>query len=321
MHAKRASTILYSFLVCNPIEKNHYFLLPSNICLEVIYVFISAKVHFKFIDLNSELTDIDYSDIQLNDSELAGILYTHLYGNEFTPNIFFDKLKRNKPNILIIDDRCLCFPDINFIPSKNVDLTIFSTGDKKQVNLGYGGFGISNNSDFHVDFKSHRVDNNLLNHIKKDISSFGCIDSNYILENSWLDRNKPTETLKEYFDKIQKSSKKSLLHKSHINTYYSININPLLQYDSSFQNWRFNIKCENKEAVLKEIFNQKLFASNHYFPVNKYYNVNCPNSVIIYNRTINLFQDSYFTYENAETVVDIINNNAIPIELLNFQSL
>lgn len=58
---------------------------------------------------------------------------------------FYTELKAINPELCIIDDRCLCKPELEDVVPEKVDLVLFSTGYAKYVELSYGGFGITSN--------------------------------------------------------------------------------------------------------------------------------------------------------------------------------
>lgn len=74
----------------------------------------------------------------LETGNYAGVLYVHTYGVEDTPHDFFRQIKNINPDIFIVDDRCLCLPQLQ-MNDTIADLILFSTGAKKQVNLNRGG--------------------------------------------------------------------------------------------------------------------------------------------------------------------------------------
>jgi hypothetical protein len=79
-----------------------------------------------------------------------------------------------------------------------------------------------------------------------------------------------------------------------------------------FENWRFSILVDDKDGLLKKIFQEdELFASSHYVPIDDKY-VDNPsqgsNSHKVANRIVNLFNDFRFTKEMAIKVVQVINN-------------
>lgn len=69
------------------------------------------------------------------------MLYVRTYGVENDREPLFQALKQRQPHLLVIDDKCLCHPDFDgerLCP--HADVTLFSTGRAKPVDLGFGGF-------------------------------------------------------------------------------------------------------------------------------------------------------------------------------------
>jgi hypothetical protein len=82
------------------------------------------------------------------------------------------------------------------------------------------------------------------------------------------------------------------------------------QLPSNFHDWRFNILVNNKAELLKAIFNEKLFASNHYYPITKLINNGyAPNSEKLFNHVINLFNDKRYTENMATDTIDIVKSH------------
>ena len=72
--------------------------------------------------------------------DATAVLAVHTYGIEDDFNEQFAALRAINPTIAIIDDRCLCMPELEE-PNSIADLVLYSTGEKKQVELGAGGIG------------------------------------------------------------------------------------------------------------------------------------------------------------------------------------
>ena len=49
-------------------------------------------------------------------------------------------MKSLDPNLCIIDDCCLCIPELADSLPENVDLCLYSTGYAKFIELSYGGY-------------------------------------------------------------------------------------------------------------------------------------------------------------------------------------
>src|SRR5207249_9241033 len=138
IHAARASAILYQLLAGR--KRRHPWLLPANICPVVPETFVKAGVPFEFVDISNTTLhmDLDQAAARMMSRPIAGLVYAHTYGEPSTPNSFFRLARSLHPEILIVDDRCLCTPE--FKVSSIADVVLFSTGYAKIVDLNFGGY-------------------------------------------------------------------------------------------------------------------------------------------------------------------------------------
>ena len=101
--ARRASTILYNFLLSNKTQTG-YWLIPLNTCPIVPITFQSAGIRFKFVDIDPYHYCIDENLVHLAimDPQCQGLLYVHTYGMEYETESFFQALKFKREDFLII---------------------------------------------------------------------------------------------------------------------------------------------------------------------------------------------------------------------------
>lgn len=142
VYENRAALVLYKFLRSNPRDGDY--LLPANVCPIVVAVFLKAQVPFRFLDISPKTLCLDFDlldDLLRSGREpIAGVVYVATYGACLDLSARFAAIKDRSPGILIIDDRCLCEPRCEHNP--NANLTLYSTGYSKFVDLGFGGYGI-----------------------------------------------------------------------------------------------------------------------------------------------------------------------------------
>ncbi len=139
----RASIILYNVLVS--IKNPDTFILPLNVCPIVPAVFLKAKVKFEFIDISAETLCIDqkilYKRLQSTD-KIGGVLFVKTFGINYDTDHIYKKIKAIDNNIFIIDDACLQKPNFEYDFKRSyADLSLFSTGYSKYVDINWGGFG------------------------------------------------------------------------------------------------------------------------------------------------------------------------------------
>jgi dTDP-4-amino-4,6-dideoxygalactose transaminase len=275
--AYRANKILYNFIRSNNITGT--VLLPSNICKDVVEVLKYAGLTLKFLDISKDTLCIDQNQIKENIHSASILLFVHTYGSERCFDNFFEELKLINSLLTIVDDRCLCFPNLN-IQSSSADLVLYSTGEKKQVDLGKGGIG----------YVSQKY-----NYEEIEVKDSSCL----------------TNELWEFNEEIFETKKKEVLkHKEKLNAIYYENLSSVNQLHKEFQNWRFNILTDKKELVLKALFAEGLFASNHY--ATHTYIQKCINAADLHKNVINLFNDLYYSEEQALRTCEIIKKIIIP---------
>lgn len=269
--AHRASRVLYDYLKSASIS-NKPWILPANICDCVPQTFAEAGVPVEYVDIDQNTCCINQQQTlqYLETGNYVGVLYVHTYGVEDTPNDFFRQIKNINSDIYIVDDRCLCLPQLR-MSDVLADLTLFSTGAKKQVNLNGGGYSIGNQT----------------------ISRCNVRSDSFLSGYDWI----------YDFDTLEKQKAKTIIYRERLNKIYRENLPKCLQLEEKFQHWRFNILVENKEEVLKAIFENGLFASGHY----KSQSDNCSTAKYLSEHVINLFNDFYYTEEQACRTCEIIN--------------
>jgi len=304
--APRATAILYHLLHSRPDRRP--FLLPANICPVVPLTFLKADIPFAFVDLDPATLNLDlvHAAAVLQTGRFGGILYAHTYGDESTPVDFFAEVKRLDENLLVIDDRCLCFPNLIPNPKNPADVLLYSTGYAKMVDLDSGGYAF-----LHPDIEYHPQTlpfnpahyEEIEKDYKKNIINrtlFQYADSD------WL-QSDPAPAWDAYRRQIAEAGPESRVHRMEVNAGYAARLPAEICLPEKFQLWRFNIRVENKADVLKSIFDAGLFASSHYASLAGIFAPgSCPQAEELAGHVINLFNDHHYTVEMAERTCDII---------------
>lgn len=309
VHAPRAAAVLYQLLKSRTDVRP--WLLPANICPIVPITFLKAGVSFEFVDISAETLhmDLDQAEAEVKKRRFGGVLYAHTYGEESTPVEFFQSIKTIDDSIMVIDDRCLCIPDLDTKSDGAADVLLYSTGYAKIVELGKGGYAFMQD---HVEYQTFalpfdaRVNDEVEEAYKlsvKDRSVFRYRDSD------WLETNPFTIPWTEYSTEIESALRVSLDHRTLLNEVYAEYLPAELQLSAQYQTWRFNITLENKAAVLAAIFQDGLFASSHYASLAGIMAPGqCPVAETLHERVINLFNDQHFDEARAEQVCKIVES-------------
>lgn len=264
----RANKILFNFIKSNNIEGT--VLIPANICADVVTTLTCSGLVPFFVDISLDTFCVDDELVVSLVNQFQVFLFVHTYGVEDSFDPLFSRIKELNPKAIIIDDRCLCFP--GQIKNSQADLILFSTGEKKQFDIGIGGIGFIRQG-----FDYYNV---------TDLSGF-LKDYQIILDYNSFTERKEIE----------------LKHKRQLSYLYAKRLPSRIQFPSNFQNWRFNILVDNKSEILEALFSAGLFASGHYCPMDD----RCPNARWLFDHVINLFEDKYYNIDQANLTCDIIN--------------
>ena len=307
--APRASAILYDLIRSQ--NNKRPFLLPANICPIVPLTFFKAKVPFEFVDISPRTLHMDLEQVEerlrKNQPGYRGLLYAHTYGDPFTPQEFFKTIKQHFPKLLIIDDRCLCIPQLESDLSWSADANLFSTGYSKIVDLGFGGFAFISD-DLIYEHES-------LPFLSKDLETIeetykqtlAPHERNFYSDSDWLETDSQLPTWRDFAERVATSREVSLEHRKSINAVYTELIPEEFRLADKYQLWRFNVRVPNKVATLAAIFDAHLFASSHYSSLSDIMGtVRSPFAEQLAQVTINLFNDRHFTLDMAERTAHIV---------------
>jgi dTDP-4-amino-4,6-dideoxygalactose transaminase len=308
--APRVSAIRYHVLKSRVDARP--WLLPANICPIGPITFLKANVTFDLVDISAETLhmDLEQAEAKIRTRQFGGLLYAHTYGEASTPNDFFHQIKAEDESILIIDDRCLCIPEVNPQAENLADVQLYSTGYAKIVDLGWGGFAFLKDTvlyrPVHLRFEP-REHERIEAHYKQVIQD----GTAFIYEDSdWLQTDAELPAWEEYCKSIEDRLPVSLSQRARLNAIYARWIPQELQLSDAYQRWRFNILVKNKPRVLKAIFGAGLFASSHYASLAGIMaDGSCPQAERLHNSVINLFNDHHFDEARAERVCEVILKN------------
>ncbi len=309
VQAPRASAILYHLLVSQPQKQT--WLLPANICPIVPITFLKAGVPFELVDISATNLHIDLEQAEAlaKSRKVGGLLYTHTYGDASTPDDFFRSLKSINPELIIVDDRCLCVPE--FEVSSAADVVLYSTGYAKIVELGFGGYAFIDDrvqyQTSHLPFDSAHHDE--LEYEYKQVLS----RREYFVyrDSDWLETDLQLPPWHDYRLQIESGIKSSMSQRALLNKIY-VELLPIeMQLPQPYQSWRFNIRLKNKDKTLKAIFDEGLFASSHYASLAGIMSSGrALNAEKLESEVVNLFNDHHFDESRAEKVCKLILKNA-----------
>ena len=307
-YANRASAVLYSFLKSKPFKG--LFLIPANVCPVVPLTMMKAGIDFDFVDIDERHTMSESIALKkVNSGYYAGMVFVHSYGKKFDNDDFYTKLKQIKPDFCIIDDRCLCVPELDGVIATNVDLVLYSTGYAKYVEFSFGGFGVVKEP-FIIQTGyeySEEKENEQLAYIKDCFN--GNKQYNFPADYPWLDGSPLKMEPEQYFSSIKDKIATISDDKAKINKIYRENLLQEIQWGDDYSHWRFMISVENRDEVLNAIFDAGLFAGTNFPSVSwMFKSVHSENAEKEAQYTINLFNDFRVNEPFAYKICDIINS-------------
>jgi len=310
VQAPRASAILYNLLKSR--HEIRSWLLPANICPIVPITFLKAEVPFEFVDISPETLHMDWAQAEalLKTKKFSGLLYAHTYGESSVPYDFFGVIKEKFPDLLIIDDCCLCVPRLNADQLNPADVQLYSTGYGKIVDLNFGGYAFMldeiNYKNVSLPFTPQAYDEmeRLYKQAIHQRSRFVYRDSD------WLDTASPMPTWDEYRHQIETQLVQVIQHGSLLNAVYAEMLPAGIQLPRAYQDWRFNIRVKNQQRIVDAIFSAGLFASSHYASLANIFGDGVDgNANTLANEVVNLFNDYHFTLKQAEQICQVILEN------------
>jgi hypothetical protein len=274
-------------------------------------VFYKARRPFEFIDIAPDTLCMDHDALVERWSKPhnrpAGLVYVRTYGAVFDASDVFASIKALSPHALIVDDRCLCSPDFSGTLAPHIDVALYSTGYAKYVDIGYGGFGVIDDGIPYARTESAFNGRDLdkmteeYKHALRTQTGFSYTDSN------WLDTTMPQETWAAYRERVKQEFFRISETKTVINSIYSARLSPEIQFPGTFQSWRFNIQVQEKAAVLDAIRREGFFASGHYDSLAGLFGPgNAPFAQTVHRHVINLFNDRYFSPDQAIKLTDLL---------------
>lgn len=310
IQAPRAAAILYGLLTSR--GQAGPWLLPANICPIVPAVFMKAGVAFELVDISDATLhmDLEQAEERLRRGKLGGILFAHTYGEASTPNDFFARVKAHDPEVLVIDDRCLCPPDLDAPDTLVADVALYSTGHAKHVELGFGGYAFMQAG---LRYVAASLPFDPAQHAALEASYKASIQARSRFDygaDDWLEVNTPQPTWSDYRQQLAAGLERSTEQRRLLSAVYAHELPTEMQLPPAYQTWRFNVRVKNQRRILAAIFAEGLFASAHYaslggiMAAGRY-----PRAEALAGGILNLFIDHHFTVDQAERTCAVIRAN------------
>lgn len=297
---QRASTVLYQLLRSRSDDRP--WLLPSNVCPIVPLTFLKAGAQIDWIDIDADTLCIDSRELLHRVGEYpqryAGALFVHTYGRSQPVRGLIEALHQISPELIFIDDRCLEFPNFE-LPTSGADVTLFSSGYAKPVDLGFGGFA------FIGDELAYERDP--LNFVEQDLVTLTEMYKTKIAAGrpiraaagDWLDTSRPGVPFDEYRTQVDEAAVRAKRHRETLREVYREQIPSRYRLPSG--EWRTQIRIPERDRFLETLFQAGLFAGAHYAPLSSHFGgPPSPVAAALHAEVVNLFDDRYYSVEQAE---------------------
>ncbi|MFN2118765.1 MAG: hypothetical protein ACK2T0_00005, partial [Anaerolineales bacterium] len=232
----------------------------------------------------------------------------HTYGDPETPVEFFKALKQAWPHLLLIDDRCLCVPDLVPREAQVADVALYSTGYAKIIDIGFGGYAFARDDipHRHGSLPFDRADLVALERAYK--ASIAESHPFKYRDSDWLETDSELPTWDAYVERLSAAIPASLAHRQKINAVYNSMIPVELRLAERFQLWRYNVRHIAAGPVADAISSAGLFASRHYASLVGIFGSGIGvNSAALAGSIVNLFNDFHYTVDMAERTARIVS--------------
>ena len=306
---RRATGILFNFL--QAVDPAGVFLMPGNVCTVVPLAFLKARRPFELVDLSPATLAVDEAQVLdrlvRRPERYAGVIMVRPYGAMRATEKFFRRLKRVKPDLLIVDDRCLASPQFTRPSGSAADLILYSTGYAKVVDVGWGGFGFLRRDLPYARATAAYAPQALARLERRCKAKVSAQARLRYRDSAWLDLAPPAERWESYRRQVTARLGPALRQTAELNAIYAAGLPRRVQLARAFQGWRFNVRVPRKDVLLERIFAEGLFASSHYAPLGGVFgDAHLPVATALHAEVVNLFNDFHVTAEDARQLVCIV---------------
>ena len=288
-YAHRAAALLHDVVAA----RDGVWLLPANVCEIVPTTLRAAGRAFELVDIDPETLEPSREQILERAPRCAGVVFVRTYGATYEADPFFAEVKALREDFTIVDDRCLCRPDVDGeLLSPHADVTLFSTGYAKYADLGGGGFAHSCHPEPR---RGRRPPHQRSEHGVSAGGSFAV----------YAAQDDRSVCPPQYRERVLAERARADATKERLNAIYREIIPEEVQMLPALCTWRFNIRVARPEELVRAIFDAGLFASRHYAPLERGF----PHAERLHAEVVNLFNDRYFDEEKATLAAEIVRRH------------
>ncbi len=330
----RATVAIYATLLS--INPKDYVIVPANICPSVINAIFQTGFQPIFVDLNLNNFNICLKSLKFilnKHKNISAVIVPHFYGIPAEIEELIHIVKNENDKILIIEDVAQSFgvkTDNLFVGSFG-DVSIFSFGYSKIIDVSTGGAFITNNIELYKNIKyvisSLKLKNhNLLNLKEKyrtryinilqnknpddDLLKIGSDFQDLFIHrcNSLFSKN----LLKE-LNVFSENKSKRIFNYNEYKKNLRSNKFFLPDTDDGFIPWRFNFLSKKSKKITELLRDKRINVSNWYPPINVYYKkaeikTDLTNSIMLGKEIVNLWVDKKTSTSDIVKTSKLINS-------------
>lgn len=311
----RACAVLYNLLRTQ--AHPGPWILPANVCPIVPLTFRLARRGFELVDVDpvTLCLDRDLTTRRLREGpgDHGGVLFVRTYGIESSFDDAFATWRAAAPGALLVDDRCVCPPAFDG-PAEDgpVDALLYSTGYAKPLDLGAGGYGLLRDG---VAYERHEREHDPDALERVTAAYKDAVAGRRPYEEprdgrGWLDTSRPAMPFESYRARIEGALPEALAHRRVLDAIYRGGIPAAHRLDDAERHWRFHVLTDDPDGLVRALFHAGLFAGRHYADLSPVFGAGrAPVAEAFHARVVNLFNDGYFTAEQARAAVAVVRRH------------
>jgi hypothetical protein len=312
--ARRAAALLFRLLRD---RRPGRVILPANVCPVVPAAVRRAGHAIELVDVDEHNLALDLDralDLVRGDpNSYSALIFVRPYGADFDVAPQLRELRRLAEDLLLVDDRCLCLPRLDAVRADVVDACLWSTGPRKPLDLGGGGFAdlrpgvrlASDTGDFDPAASALAEE-----HWRERIAARAPVVGDG--GGAWLDLRPAELDWPEYRARIAAQLPAVAAGKAQLNAIYTAIIPAEAQLAPEYQDWRFNVRVADPDALCAALVSRGLFAGRHYAPLGGVFAGDCdafPRARRLHAEIVNLFNDRYFDAARAEAAAVVVREH------------
>jgi hypothetical protein len=311
VYARRASALLFNLLRHR--RDPRPFLLPANVCPIVPVTLLKAGQPFQLLDIDPADLGLDRvacrRHLEEDPEGYAGVLYVRPFGAVENLSPFLRSLRGIRPDLFIVDDRCLCPPDLDGTEIEpDADATLYSTGRAKPVDIGWGGFAHLRRG---VGYSEAALGFELDALEAVEAAYKAAVTERRPFEGDggdWLDTRQPEVVWEDYRQAALQQRRLVADQRERLNRIYARGLPDSIQLPERFHGWRFQVRMPHPQELLEHLKAEGLFASRHYASLGRgiFADGAFIHAEALAEEIVNLFNDHRYTQTQAVRTVEVI---------------